>query len=288
MGLNTNFVGNLSIVVLLAAIIGAPFGVYGQNIDTLLPANASQSTYNLLEQEDYFVMNPDRGEEYVFFNYVYTFPENNGVVVFTLNGKDFFAIENVEANTMEGEFVGQYYRLRLENGPQAREGRAFMTNRNPGVAEKEGIIGFSFSYESGAFVADSILSSNSGNSNTDLVGITRRILPQEYKDLKRRGLTDVFQSSERFLPSGITKVYPNPTAGFSQVIFQSDRTEVIDVIVFDGAGRVVRNRRRLDALAGENNFQLDLSGLSEGVYKIVIQQGRNQYQTFVAKRLNPR
>lgn len=258
--------------------------VSAQVTDTVPQPDTSQTTYVLLEQEDYFVLNRTRGAECVLFNYVYTFPENMGMVVFTLNGNDFFAIENVGPNTMEGEYVGRYYKLQLENTDRIREGRAYLTNKNPGVAEKEGIIGFLFSYEPGTFGPPSTNPSDEPDAKSSVV-MNRQISNWEYEELKKSGFVDIFQKADWPEPGGITKVYPNPTSGFVQVIYQAERSGQVEILVFDQAGRLVVDRRRVDALEGENNYQLELSGLADGVYKVIFQQENIRHETFVAKRL---
>ena len=80
----------------------------------------------------------------------------------------------------------------------------------------------------------------------------------------------------------LLSVFPNPTSGQTEVIFNSYSKEEVNLKVFSSDGRVVVDMP-LDATPGGNRFELDLSNHEQGLYFITITTGTKTYTTKVTK-----
>lgn len=73
-------------------------------------------------------------------------------------------------------------------------------------------------------------------------------------------------------------VYPNPAEGFTTVSFDASSNGALNISVVDLNGRVVRTMNNMEYNPGKNIFQLDVQGISTGMYVLNIQTG-NTYKT---------
>jgi hypothetical protein len=78
------------------------------------------------------------------------------------------------------------------------------------------------------------------------------------------------------------KVYPNPTSGVVYVVPQTDSKKEILLTVIDAEGRIV-NRNKIAGVRSGKGFSVDLSGLENGVYLLMI----DQYPVRIVKNTNP-
>ena len=70
------------------------------------------------------------------------------------------------------------------------------------------------------------------------------------------------------------RVYPNPAADYTNVIFYSDASENVEIEIFDVAGKMVLKQTE-SVYHGNNSFRL--SGLKQGMYIVNINSGTNRY-----------
>ena len=77
-------------------------------------------------------------------------------------------------------------------------------------------------------------------------------------------------------------IFPNPTNGMTEVIFNSYTKGTVELSVKDYSGKTIVNTP-IDVLAGGNRFDLDLSDQSRGVYLITITTRDKVYHTRVIK-----
>jgi len=78
-------------------------------------------------------------------------------------------------------------------------------------------------------------------------------------------------------------VYPNPTTGKAKIMFQLDRSSVAEIIVTDIIGKVIlANSKSVNV--GQNQFEIDLSGLSKGIYLVkTTANGRTNVSKLIVK-----
>jgi hypothetical protein len=74
------------------------------------------------------------------------------------------------------------------------------------------------------------------------------------------------------------KVYPNPTTGIVYLVPQSDIDSEILITVIDAGGRLV-HKEKLTSLKSGTGFSIDLSGLENGIYILMV----NQYPVRIIK-----
>ncbi|HET7898082.1 MAG TPA: PKD domain-containing protein [Flavisolibacter sp.] len=72
---------------------------------------------------------------------------------------------------------------------------------------------------------------------------------------------------------------PNPVINTLTAIFQSNFQQTVSVRIYNSSGRLVKSYSR-NVLAGANTWSFDLSGLSTGVYSMVVQSS-NQFATAI-------
>ncbi len=89
------------------------------------------------------------------------------------------------------------------------------------------------------------------------------------------------EDGETDAPDLAFTVYPNPAEGVSTVAFNTDKEEVFVIGLMDVTGRSVL-RYALTSVAGENHFQLNLSGIAHGIYTVMLQSGDAVMQRKVA------
>ncbi|MEO5582703.1 MAG: T9SS type A sorting domain-containing protein, partial [Saprospiraceae bacterium] len=79
-------------------------------------------------------------------------------------------------------------------------------------------------------------------------------------------------------PKGnLIKVFPNPFNQNSTLLFNSDRKEIFNLVIFDLSGKVLSNRK-VDAIQGMNKISLESGTFkSEGVYYFKLEGSDNRY-----------
>lgn len=78
-------------------------------------------------------------------------------------------------------------------------------------------------------------------------------------------------------------VFPNPTSGITEVIFNTYSKQSASLKVMTNDGRVIVNTS-LDVVAGGNRFDLDLTEYSQGLYFIAITTAEKTYTTKLFKK----
>lgn len=73
----------------------------------------------------------------------------------------------------------------------------------------------------------------------------------------------------------ITNVYPNPTLDNSRLVVQSSKDGMAMVRIFNLSGELVGSQQMV-CVAGINQMQIDVTGLSSGTYLIQVNQGGQQ------------
>ena len=81
----------------------------------------------------------------------------------------------------------------------------------------------------------------------------------------------------------LLSIFPNPTSGKTEVIFNSYSKEEVMLSVFSSDGRKIVNMP-LQVLSGGNRFDLDLSNHQKGIYFITITTRDKVYKTKVSKQ----
>jgi len=71
-----------------------------------------------------------------------------------------------------------------------------------------------------------------------------------------------------------TVVYPNPANGSAYVKVSLSKNENVEISVMNLVGQVVKSTFA-NGNVGENNIQVDLSGLNTGVYMVTVKAGNN-------------
>ncbi|MFN8298397.1 MAG: T9SS type A sorting domain-containing protein [Chitinophagales bacterium] len=81
-------------------------------------------------------------------------------------------------------------------------------------------------------------------------------------------------------------VYPNPVSSHSKISLTLDKADAVTFRVFDITGKLYREVTERNAIAGENLFDLDASGLSNGTYILAATVGntRTQSRLFVVSK----
>ena len=74
------------------------------------------------------------------------------------------------------------------------------------------------------------------------------------------------------------EVYPNPANSFINLSFNVEQSQQATIILRDAAGRIVYNEG-IDAIAGFNNQQIEVSNLAKGVYFVQLQTGDSSENT---------
>ncbi len=73
------------------------------------------------------------------------------------------------------------------------------------------------------------------------------------------------------------EVYPNPTHDKFTVSFNANADQNYTITIFDMAGRPVKSEIG-SAVAGENNHEINLSGIAQSVYQVALKIGDNDYK----------
>ena len=71
--------------------------------------------------------------------------------------------------------------------------------------------------------------------------------------------------------------YPNPAKDLLTISFSADKKDVYNIRLMDATGRLVHSNN-YSASIGENQFQLNLSDLSKGIYLMELQNGSSIVQ----------
>jgi len=74
------------------------------------------------------------------------------------------------------------------------------------------------------------------------------------------------------------QVYPNPTDGMLNVLFNADKEENYSLKLMDVTGRMVMNEN-YSSVEGENHLELNLASLAKGIYFIQLQNGEAVLQS---------
>jgi hypothetical protein len=96
-------------------------------------------------------------------------------------------------------------------------------------------------------------------------------------------LSRAFYYYENYVPSAIESIggtdvislYPNPTEGISNLVFESKQNESLQLSVYNTLGQSVKTET-VEAQTGKNSIQLDLSTLNSGSYFLRISNGKEQ------------
>lgn len=86
-------------------------------------------------------------------------------------------------------------------------------------------------------------------------------------ELLEDGSTEIDLDKNSFL------IHPNPTSDISMISFRSDTETRLDLTILDAAGKVVHSDQ-ISSVAGLNLQEIDVSGLSPGIYLVRV-LGRN-------------
>jgi hypothetical protein len=95
-----------------------------------------------------------------------------------------------------------------------------------------------------------------------------------YLFVKPQGSSGCFVSStdERQALAGSIRSFPNPSSGFTQIVFDTPEAGQYEFIVTDLAGKAV-HRERLQIFSGENTIPFDGSSLANGMYLYSLSNG---------------
>ncbi|MBX7093434.1 MAG: T9SS type A sorting domain-containing protein [Flavobacteriales bacterium] len=85
------------------------------------------------------------------------------------------------------------------------------------------------------------------------------------------------------LMEGNMLVYPNPSTGLFNLNLSMNRSEAVQVQVFDMSGKLVFNRK-LNFNAGNSNYLLDLNAEGNGIYQVVITGSEQQFKSRIIKQ----
>ena len=80
-------------------------------------------------------------------------------------------------------------------------------------------------------------------------------------------------TEETMATSGVVRSMPNPSQGYTQIIFDSPTAGPFDFIVTDLAGKPVYLERR-QIFAGENTIPFDGNNLASGMYLLTFSNGQ--------------
>jgi hypothetical protein len=72
------------------------------------------------------------------------------------------------------------------------------------------------------------------------------------------------------IPALQVQCYPNPFSNSTQIIYELPETGKVDVYVTDYAGKVVRSNSSDYAGPGRYSYDLDATGLKDGVYLVQV------------------
>ena len=86
-------------------------------------------------------------------------------------------------------------------------------------------------------------------------------------------------SSPRFIPGGLAdlNVYPNPTSGLLTVEFNLEAANDLTLKITDVAGRTI-SEEALDAAAGINRHEVDLTEVRKGMYMLYLTNSEGQQE----------
>ena len=77
--------------------------------------------------------------------------------------------------------------------------------------------------------------------------------------------------------------YPNPTTGITNLEFERKNVGYTEVIVMDGFGKEVKSILAEIMPLGKYRYSIDLNGLSEGYYYLIISGEKENQATKVVK-----
>ncbi|MBU3677247.1 MAG: T9SS type A sorting domain-containing protein, partial [Chitinophagaceae bacterium] len=93
-------------------------------------------------------------------------------------------------------------------------------------------------------------------------------------------LPNLFESGFTEMP---VRVYPNPTSNLLQIDYTSATSAPVQIILRDMTGRILYETE-MNSLIGENNNEIDMSSLSNGLYWLTLnQEGKRIYAQKVQK-----
>ena len=72
--------------------------------------------------------------------------------------------------------------------------------------------------------------------------------------------------------------FQNPAANSARIELSTISAETVNIQLFDAAGRLVVSQLENAIQPGVNQFMLDLNGLPNGFYSLVVQQGSSRGQ----------
>jgi pullulanase/glycogen debranching enzyme len=115
------------------------------------------------------------------------------------------------------------------------------------------------------------------------VNATIKMNPGEYRvytdvKLDKPEITDAPASLDEIVQDETSLlVYPNPTSEYVKLRYEGKTNAAALIQIIDQTGKVVWNKKAL-CFDGENIEEVNVGGLSSGIYSVIIQQG-NHYQT---------
>lgn len=136
-----------------------------------------------------------------------------------------------------------------------------------------------------------VLSANLKDSVANLIGqhINQASINGKYLDVPSIGayleLLDIV-SGIRSIPAikeNVVSVYPNPTNNQLNIAFELIQNENVNISICTITGQIVRDLGSELMASGQLNYQIDLSGLSEGVYFLILEIGETTITKKVVK-----
>ena len=88
--------------------------------------------------------------------------------------------------------------------------------------------------------------------------------------------TEFINSAQNVFASDMISVFPNPTQDFIRISIDPDlNADIMDISIGDMMGRIIQHFP--DAQLYDGKYQIDIRGLADGVYTIVIHTGNQVY-----------
>ena len=107
----------------------------------------------------------------------------------------------------------------------------------------------------------------------DSVSITNASSPYDNGDDIQEAMdSDESPVSEYLADVYDFKIFPNPASDHATITFSSDNEEKYTIRLIDLLGRIVFTTEK-DAVIGDNQYQVDISVITKGVYTVVLQKG---------------
>jgi len=81
-------------------------------------------------------------------------------------------------------------------------------------------------------------------------------------------------------------LYPNPSDSYSEVATKNLQEAIVQILMFDVTGRLVRQFDAGKLQTGEGTYQIEVNDMEEGTYfvKFITADARNYYKQLVVKK----